>query len=996
MHNNTRRTRAFARGLLAGAALFTGFAGVALAQDSTDEEEIVVTGSRLPTPNVESISPVQAVTAEEFTYQGTFETSNVLNTLPQSFVNSATDFSNTPNPLSGPGGITTANLRGLGPQRTLVLIDGVRLGVGDSNAGNPNPGPNLDFIPGQLVERIEVSTGGASAVYGSDAVAGVVNFIMKDDFEGLQLDARYGFYQHDNDNSHVRSVVADAGLPLPDEEVTDGYNRDFSITLGMNSPDDRGNITVYLTYHNQEPVSQANRDFSGCLLFSIGTDWVCANSSNSNRFISLDEGAEFAVLGNQFVPWGTPGTNPPQTFNSSPYQFLSRDDTRYNAGFFSHYDINEHVEAYAQFNFMDDRTETEVGPTALFQQNGVVQINCDNPLMSAQQIGAICASVVDTDGVTPGNQGLAQLVIGRRNVEGGARLSTYEHETYRMRAGIRGDINETWSYDVYGQYYYSTLAQTLEQDFIKDRVQRALLVVDTPDGPACQSVVDGSDPLCVPWNIFTDGAVTQGALNYITGFGSANGSSEQQIVSAVLTADLGNEGVRLPGAQDGLALALGAEYRREEASYVPDSLWQSGQLTGAGGATPATQGAYDVQEFFGELRIPILQEAALAYDLSVDLGYRYSDYSNAGTTDTYKYGVQWAPTEDIRFRASFQRAVRAPNLTELFVPNYVTNSAILDTDPCAGTTPTATLAQCINTGINPADYGTGAILECPAGQCSVRQGGNPDVLPESSDTISYGFVLQPRFIPGLLASIDYYQIEQEDGIGSIPATTTFNNCLTTGDPVYCARVVRTPQGFLFGDTIEGGGWVFTPLENLASGTTSGVDVQALYRVPGLDAYGGVTIQFTGAYLIEATTKTDAASPEYDCASLFGPTCGIIAPEWRHTLRVTWDTPWDLSISAAWRHIGESTNEVNTNEPVIGFGPGTDDIDGTLEAIDYIDLSAVWNITPTIAIRGGVTNLFDEGPQVIAGFTSSGIGGPNAYPTYDLLGRGVFVGVTADF
>jgi outer membrane receptor protein involved in Fe transport len=974
---------------LMGLALLCS-AEMAAAQEG-NSDAIVVTGTRIPQVNRKSTSPIQVITDQEFKLQGTSEAGDLLNQLPQIANQAGIDFTNTPNPLSGPGGVTTANLRGLGPQRTLVLIDGVRLGTGDSNAGNPNPAPDLDQIPGALVQRVEVVTGGASAVYGSDAVAGVVNFIMKKDFEGFQVDARYGFAQHKNDNTHIQDILKAANLPAPSGSVRDGDNGDISVTMGASSADGKGNVTAYLGWHRQRPISQARRDFSGCLLASTGDDFDCANSSNSNRFTNAATGARFAVVNNTFLPWPVATSVPPPTFNSSPYQYLSRDDTRYTAGFFAHYDINSAVNLYSQLMFMDDRTTTQVAPTAIFQQNGVYNVNCDNPLLSTQQATAI--GCVGAGGARLTSN--AGLVIGRRWIEGGPRQSFYEHQSYRMLFGSKGDLNENWSYNAYAQYYYATIEQFYLNDLDKSKIVKALQVVNVAGVPTCKAKVDGSDPSCVPLSLFTQGAINDAQIGYVGAFGTAWGSTEQQIVSGTLTGNLG--ALKSPGATDPIGVAFGAEYRREAATYTPDTLWQSGNLTGAGGATPATKGVYDVNELFAEIQAPLVQGASFADELSVDAGYRWSDYSNAGNTHTYKGGLQWAPTADGRFRLSYQRAVRAPNLTELFVPRYVTNSAVLTSDPCAGPAPTATFAQCARTGVTAAQWGNGTttnlVLECPAGQCSVQQGGNPFVKPEFSDTYSAGLVLSPRFIAGLTGSVDWWSIRQKEVINTIPATTTFNNCLTTGDPVFCSRVVRTPQGYLFGDTIQGGGFVNTPLENLASTKTAGVDAQLNYTHEL--GYGSLAASMYGSYLIHAKTKTDPASEEYNCAGLFGPTCITVQPKWRHTMRVSWDMPIHVMASLQWRYIGSSKLDANSDEPVLGVGLG-DNANAKLKAVSYFDLSGTWEFNEKFSFRAGVNNILDKSPQVISAGDISGVGGPNAYPTYDLLGRTFFMGVTATF
>ena len=1006
--------------------------------DQSAQQTIIVTGSRIPQANLKSVSPIQVVNDQEFKLQGKTEVSDVINNLPQEFQTPGIDFSNTPNPLSGPGGTTDANLRGLGPQRTLVLMDGVRLGLGDSNAGNPNPAPDLDQIPGQLVDRVEVVTGGASAVYGSDAVAGVVNFIMKKDLQGIQIDAQYGLYTHTNGNLPSQAALAYSGLPIPKKDTTDGRNKDLSIAFGVNSGDGMGNVTGYFGYHNQAPVTQGQRDFSSCLLVSGITSYqpvipfppgvVCGNSSNSNKFTDINSGHAFTVVGTNLEPFGTPGGSPPNFFNPNPFQYLSRADERYTAGYFAHYDINDHIKLYSDLNFMDDRSVTKIGPTALFQQDGVFNVNCDNPLLCSQEAQALTTVVGGTavpceaGGVR--QTGNAQLVIGRRDIEGGPRESFYEHQSYRILVGMKGDLFDGWTYDVYGQYYYATLAQQYNHDFDLDHIAKAFQVVDVAGVPTCKSVVDQSDPLCVPWNIFAQGGVTQTALGYVGASGQAWGDTKQQLANVTFTGDLGRYGFKSPFADDSVGTALGAEYRRESEYYAADSLWQSGLLAGAGGALPPSSGGYDVKEGYVELEVPIIQSHPFIKDFSFNGGYRHSEYSLAGSTDTYKLAADWEPTEDIRFRFSFNRAVRAPNLADLFIPNYVTNSPILTVDPCAGVGAahaTATLAQCMNTGVTAAQYGNGiaqaaggtsTILQCPAQQCSVEQGGNagnlpgvPALAPEKSNTYSWGAVLTPRWVPGLTLSIDYFKINQHGVINVNAPTSILQNCLTEGDPADCTLVVRTPQGYLFGNTIAGGGFVNTPLQNLSGAKNSGIDVQGTYthEIPWANL-GSISVNFTGTDVISEVTNSGDV---YDCAGLWGNVCQTVTPKWRHTLRVSWEAPWNFLVSVQWRHIGKIDLDANPGHGPILSDPG---IAGTGNApylnipeYDYLDLSGTWDIRPGVTLRGGINNVADKDPPVLPGggdaFTgdgAAGVGGPNSLPSYDLLGREYFLGVNFKF
>ncbi len=401
--------------------------------------EIVVTGSRIPQPNLTSVSPIVAVGQQEFKLQGHTDVIDLLNNLPQNFQNNVADFSNTSNPLNGPGGVTTADLRGLGPQRTLILVNGRRLGIGDANTGNPNPAPDLDQIPSAMIDHVEVLTGGASSAYGSDAMAGVVNFILKKDFEGVQIDGTLGGDQHNQGNGYVQSAIraAQAGglvspLRIPSDKW-DGQNQDASAIFGVNAPDGKGNVTAYFEYHNQVPVKQGDRDWSACFLLNSSTpnSQFCSGSSNSNRFQAVGQKA-FGVLGNNFVPYGTPGTSPPAVFNSNPYEYLSRGDTRYIGGYEAHYELSNTVELYSEFNMMDDRTTVQIAPSGLFRGGnpfdafGDWQVNCNNPFLSpSEQTGIGCSAADVTSGA------LKEVQIGRRNIEGGPRQSYYEHFNYR-------------------------------------------------------------------------------------------------------------------------------------------------------------------------------------------------------------------------------------------------------------------------------------------------------------------------------------------------------------------------------------------------------------------------------------------------------------------------------------------------------------------------------------------------------------------------------------
>ena len=953
--------------------------GVAVGQEAGAAlEEIVITGTRIANPNAVSSSPVLAVTAENIRLQGIVDAGDLVDSLPQN-ITTTIDLSNTNNPLSGPGGVTTMNLRGLGPQRTLVLVDGRRLGVGDPNSGNPNPAPDINQIPSALIERVDIVTGGASAVYGSDAIAGVANFIMRRDFEGVQVDAQYGFNWHDNNNNFMQGLVDDAGLPSPSSNVTDGDELAVSVVVGGNFADGKGNATGYLSYIDAQPTRLSERDFSACQLSGGGT--FCGGSANSNYVEVLEgsaQGEVFSVLGTDLVPWGTPGTSPPQLFNSNPYMNLKHGRERYQAGVFAKYEWSESATLYTDFMFMKDEAHTAVAPSGLFI--GVpIPVFCNNPLMSASQVAAIGC---DAGMIAAGDS--VDLLLGRRNIEGGPREFTYDHTNYRAMAGVRGDLSDAWSYDAYASYYDTDLFNNNEGYLSIARSTAAL--------NGCQQSGDPTDLLagCVPYNMWEQGGVTRAQTDYLFAFGLATGTATQAIASANMTGDLGVYGLQMPTAEEGIGVAFGAEYRRDTFGFLPDQTLGSGDLSGSGGASPTINADTDVQEMFVEFRVPLLQGVTGAQDLVFETGYRYSDYELSGGVDTYKFGLQWAPVESVRLRGSFNHAIRAPSLIELFNPQTVTNTSVFSVDPCAGPNPTLSLAECQRTGMTAAQYGN--VTQCPAAQCAVLTGGNPLVEPETADTITFGFTLNPTALPELSLSVDWYEIEVEDIIGNIPLNTIFNGCASGTNPEYCASVVRSSFGGLFGQTIAGGGYIVGTNANVAKATFQGVDAQGSYRFD-IGNLGSLVTTLNAVYVIDTSTLPIEGAVEYDCAGLYGNQCGPAVPDWRHSLRLSWLFPGDFSTSLQWRYIDSVTHEQNSDEPALAGAPV--DFGGRLSSRSYLDLAGTWDITDQYSMRLGINNLMDKDPPLVdTGW--SGPGTPNTWGPYDTLGRQVFFAVTGKF
>jgi outer membrane receptor protein involved in Fe transport len=397
-----------------------------------------------------------------------------------------------------------------------------------------------------------------------------------------------------------------------------------------------------------------------------------------------------------------------------------------------------------------------------------------------------------------------------------------------------------------------------------------------------------------------------------------------------------------------------------------------------------------VTEAYVEFRVPLVQGKTGAQDLVFETGYRYSDYELSGGVDTYKLGLQWAPVESIRLRGSYNHAIRAPSLIELFNPQAVTNTSVFSVDPCAGANPTMTLEQCQRTGVTPAQYGT--ITQCPAAQCAVLTGGNPLVEPETADTVTLGFTLNPTALPDFTMSLDWYEIEVEDIIGNIPLNTIFNGCASGSNPEYCSSIVRSSFGGLFGQQIAGGGYIVGTNANVAKATFQGVDAQGSYRFD-IGSLGSLVASLNAVYIVDTKTLPLPGSVEYDCAGLYGNQCGPAVPDWRHSMRLSWLFPGDFQASLQWRYVGSVTHEQNSSEPALQGDPV--DFGGELSARSYLDLAGTWDITDQYSVRAGINNLLDQDPPLVD-TTWSGPGTPNTWGPYDTLGRQIFFAVTGKF
>ncbi len=972
-------------------------AAFAQADDGEQIEEIITTGSRLTAnPNLASAVPVLSVTGEEAAIRGNVRVEDFVNVLPQVFAGQASEISN------GASGTATLNLRGLGSERTLVLIDGRRLPYGSSQISSAN----VDIIPLQLVERVDILTGGASAVYGSDAIGGVANFILRSDFEGVEIGYQYGNSYNDNDDDFYANILRAGGQPVPGSS-TDGDEHLFHLILGVNAPDGKGNATLFMSYEDRAAIEQKNRVFSGC---ALGQDdgpesfggFGCIGSGNFRTF-GGPGGFFHQTEAGEIIPFAG---GPSQTYNFGPLNFFQRPSERYSIYGKTFYEIRDNIEAFADLSYTNNLSDAQIAESASFGRH---PINCSNPLINVPQsdgAGGTITLSTDVFGCTDtsptSTEFQSRAFASHRNVEGGPRNSRLENSAFRLSAGLRGSFAEdVWAWEAFAQ-----IAETRDQsestnDFVISKLHQAFNVTTDANGnPVCVDPTGG----CVPYNIFQRGPggeslVSQAALNFIHGIGLVNGSTSQRIFGGSIQGDLGEYGWKLPTADYGVRFLAGYEIRTDELSSRPDEISQvpGGGFTGVGGATLPVEGEVDVAEFFAEFEVPILSGMTGAQELTFRGQYRNSDYDREGNnsstsvnTDTYGMSLAWSPIDELRFRAQFQRAVRAPNVIELYTgqntnlpdlsPAGTNANGVQLFDPCASDAPIATLEQCMRTGVTAAQYGT--IFDVLAGQTQSITGGNPNLDPESADTVTYGFVWTPAFVDGLSVSLDYFNILVEDAIeAGIPAQTTLDQCLATGNPAFCNLITRDPDGSLAAGE-PGVGFLSTNV-NIGELETTGFDLQVVYAFE----YGshGFNVDYAATILDQLDEVPFPGGEPIQCEGFFGNQCGTPGPEYRHRAILTWNTPWDVDVTGTWRHFGETDND----------NPA-DTLETKLDSVDYLDLAANWFVMDDIAVKLSILNVTAEDPPVFSGAGPASFGNGNTYPTVFDTSRAMIASVKFNF
>jgi outer membrane receptor protein involved in Fe transport len=1000
-----------------------------------DEGTIVVTGSLITNPNLERSMPVNVTTSEEVELRQTNVAEQLLREIPGVVPSIGSAVNN------GNGGASFVNLRGLGSNRNIVLIDGVRLVPAELNGRF-----DLNNIPLALVERTEVLTGGASTTYGADAVSGVVNFITKRNFSGLEVSAS--------------------------EQITergDGNVFRIDTTLGANFDDGRGNAVLSIGYQEADPVYQGSRGFSRYNISAFGGGVSGSGTSVPSRFTGVNTtGADFisagcgqagqpacvtSVQGNRQVNGAGTAFRPDAAFdpfNFNPYNVFQTPFRRFNILGQANYEVTDGVEVYTRGLFSKNTVETIIAPSGAF---GIaVDIPLSNPFLTPALRNGFCAFDTNTGvGYTPRftqaqcdaaatafdpkdpNYKTVTTQLSRRATEVGPRISSYTTQIFDYRMGVRGGITDSINYDVFGSYGESDQLQTIKGYTLNSRFRQGLLTTKDKSGNiVCQDSSNG----CIPVNPFgPEGSITPEQVKFLNANSTVATKTSLAQARATISGDFG---AVLPWAADAVSFAVGGEYRRYTASQESDVLAVSGDLGGSGGASPNIDGGFDVYEAFGEVIAPLVQDKPFIQNLTLEAGVRYSHYTVDApnnpkfNTTTWKVGGSWEPIDAIKLRGNYSHAVRAPNINELFSPVNTGLTSLTD-DPCASINdkgavirgaPTGTLrAVCLAQGATVAQLGT--IPVPTAGQANATGGGNLSLKPEKSNSYTFGVVLQPDFLPGFSASIDYYHIKVTDAITSPTPLDAIAACFGS-DPqnpaagaentAACTIIRRNPlTGSLAGDPTTTPG-LFLTTSNLGRLKTDGIDVTMNYNTDL--GFAKLALSFAGNWTHSNTFNANVTSPisfDRECVGFISGSCGSLQPEFSWTQRTTLSFD-NVDLSLLWRHLSSFRQEpldvINNFEAYSGPFPSNNSNlpgapqqgafgnrnTGFIPSFDYFDLATRIGVGDNLTLTLTVANLFDKKPPLTGqdiGSTSYNSG--NTFPsTYDALGRTFRVGARLRF
>jgi len=958
---------------LAGMAL----SGQAFAQDEPAElERVETTGSRLSQVDIEGAQPVTVIDRDDIERIGLADLADVIRQLPAI----------TGSPLStrtnnGGNGASFVDIRGFGAVRTLVLINGKR-DITDGDFSN---------IPIALVERIEVLKEGAAAIYGADAVTGVVNIITRRDFDGAELQAQYGASMELSPNPAQSINPAFAG--------TDADNKRLSFVFG--SRGDRGGFMAGVEYNEQDAAYQGNinsTQFRNVVNVANPADFIAAGGFPAclSTGACADNGGSSATLGGRYVPadgsgvfttdLGTREIRPfdasTDLYNFAPVNFIQQPFERTSFFFQGDYDLFDNVNAYMEARYVNRQSTQELAPNPLFIIQNIldpaVPLDNDPALPLPGQFG-----VPSNNAFNPFGAPVTDL---RRRVAESRRIFTQEENLYQINTGLRGNFGDfapSWTWDVsynfgreqetntdFGQLVGANFLQAIGPSFFDGNGNA---VCGTPDAP-----IGG----CVPLNLFGGlGTITQEMLDFVSVELNDVLTSQLQVANATFAGDI----IDLPGGP--LSAAFGYEFRKEEFTALPDSSKALDAVTG--NTFSKTEGQFDVDSLFAEVNIPLLSGVPGAELLEIGAGIRYDDFSTIGDTTNFMANMRWQPLEGVLIRGSYAEVFREPTITELFSPQGDSFPSFLDNcrssasvvgasdpnDPAnnsfAGLTPEQQ-QNCIASGVMVTGQTAGGLpitFDQTNAQPRARVGGNPNLRAENGDTWTVGIAIAPEFMPGFSFTADYWNVDLSDAIATVQAGTVLNSeCILFGNG--CGQIVRQPNGEVASIT--------STATNIGSEKASGIDFAFNYNVN--TGFGLFDTRLLVTWLEErVSTVTTAAGPQ-DAAGFFvtdlnGFPDGIF-PEWKGQWTVDW----------SYGNFGASTN-LEYLDSVREFDNGN-----PVESEMYFDVTARYNLPWGTTIAGGITNVFDNDPPFI-------IGGFNANTdtdTYRLLGRSWFARVTHRF
>jgi iron complex outermembrane recepter protein len=993
---------------------------------AAEGETIVVTGSLISNPNLKLSSPVSVVTSEEVELRQTNVAEEFLRQLPSAVPSVGSAVNN------GNGGASFVNLRGIGTNRNLALLDGQRI-VPAGLAGVVD----LNNIPLALIERTDISTGGATTTYGADAIAGVVNFITRRDFSGIE-----------------------ATLSEQITEKGDGNTFRADVTIGANFDDGRGNAVFSVGYQESDPVFQGDRAFSVNNIDSFSGNPGGSGTAIPAR-ITGTRGLNAAGVPNTLATLQQIGVNaagvpilapnpggaanggtrqidpttgraiaPFTTFNFNPFNIFQTPFERFNIFGQARYEISDRVEVYTQGLFSKNTVRTIIAPSGSF--GSTVTLPLSNPFLPAATRNQLCAfntapNVIGVDAAgnplsgqiaftprftqaqcdaaataQPGSAAFQTVTVSapRRITEAGTRDSDFTTTVFNYGLGFRGDLTDNIRYDVYGSYGESENVQRQSGNGLLSRLRQAVLATNVNGVPTCTVAAGG----CVPINLFgAEGSITPAQVGFLTGAStSSTTQTSLSTVKGVISGDTGSFAI----AETPIGFAIGVEYRKYGASSVSDLASQTpGEVLGNGAASPDVFGTYNVKEAFGELIIPIFEDKSFAKNLTIELGGRYSDYSTAGKSYTYKAGGSYEPIEGLKVRGNYVRGARAPNIGELFSP-LVTGLTNLANDPCAGAAPTTNTnlrAICLAQGAPAGSIGS--INQPSAGQANSSSGGNPNLNVEKTKTYTVGVLWQPSFLPKFSISADYFNIKVAGAVSSPSAQDVIRGCFgsnlaappANAGLAACTSIRRNPlTGGLDGDTATTPGLPLA-ITNLGRIATDGVDVSINYsRDLGFADY---SFSFDGTWTNSNKFQAVTGSPDSlfrECVSFISSSCGSLQPEFAWTQRTSLTFEDRYTLSLLWRHISKFEQEpddiVNGNGPFCGPGNQAGGCAGRnfqkINAKDYYDLSGRFELSDNVVLTVTVQNLLDSKPKVVgsnAGTTAFNSG--NVFPsTFDALGR----------